>query len=53
VDLPYEKDFKEKLIPTKARPIQMNAELLQICQKEMKDLLSKGFIRKSKSPWSC
>ncbi|KAK2410522.1 hypothetical protein QL285_045883 [Trifolium repens] len=31
----------------------MNAELLQICQKEIKDLLSKGFIRKSKSPWSC
>ncbi len=24
VDLPYEKDFDEKNIPTKARPIQMN-----------------------------
>jgi len=49
----YEKDFQEKLIPTKARPIQMNEELLQIFQKEIKDLLVKGFIRKSKSPWSC
>ena len=27
VDLPYENDFNEKDIPTKARPIQMNFEL--------------------------
>jgi len=53
VDLPYEKDFWEKKIPTKARPIQMNEELLQYCQKEIKDLLNKELIRKSKSPWSC
>jgi len=53
VDLPYEKDFREKQIPTKARPIQMNEELLQYYQKEIKDLLDKGLIRKSKSPWSC
>ena len=53
VDLPYEKDFKEKQIPTKARPIQMNEELLQYCQKEIKDLLDKGLIRKSKSLGSC
>ncbi|KAH1212677.1 polyprotein [Glycine max] len=53
VDLPYEKDFREKQIPTKARPIQMNEELLQYCQKEIKDLLDKGLIRKSKNPWSC
>ncbi|KAG4963172.1 hypothetical protein JHK82_039843 [Glycine max] len=46
VDLPYEKDFREKQIPTKARPIQMNEELLQYCQKEIKDLLDKGLIRK-------
>uniref|UniRef100_A0A0R0G4K6 DUF7746 domain-containing protein n=1 Tax=Glycine max TaxID=3847 RepID=A0A0R0G4K6_SOYBN len=50
VDLPSEKDFREKQIPTKARPIQMNEELLQYCQKEIKDLLDKGLIRKSKSP---
>ena len=31
----------------------MNEELLQYCQKEIKDLLDKGFIRKSQSPWSC
>ena len=37
-DLPYEKDFREKQIPTKATPIQMNEELLQYCQKEIKDL---------------
>uniref|UniRef100_A0A0R0KJ75 DUF7746 domain-containing protein n=1 Tax=Glycine max TaxID=3847 RepID=A0A0R0KJ75_SOYBN len=53
VDLPYEKDFREKHIPTKAKPIQMNEEFLQYCQKEIKDLLDKGLIRKSKSPWSC
>ncbi|KAG5060390.1 hypothetical protein JHK87_001419 [Glycine soja] len=53
VDLPYEKDFRKKQIPTKAKPIQMNEELLQYCQKEIKDLLYKGLIRKCKSPWSC
>ncbi|RDX80013.1 hypothetical protein CR513_39485, partial [Mucuna pruriens] len=53
VDLPYEKNFTEKQIPTKARPIQMNEEMFQYCQKEIKDLLDKGLIRKSKSPWSC
>jgi len=53
VDLPYEKYFREKQIPTKARPIQMNEELLQYCQKEIKDLLDKGLIRKRKSSWSC
>ncbi|RDY12287.1 hypothetical protein CR513_02939, partial [Mucuna pruriens] len=53
VDLPYEKKFIEKQIPTKARPIQMNEEMLQHCQKEIKDLLDKKLIRPSKSPWSC
>ena len=33
VQLPYEKDFNERQIPTKARPIQMNNELLEICPK--------------------
>ena len=41
----------EKQIPTKARPIQINEELLQYFQKEIKDLLDKGLIRKSTSPW--
>lgn len=53
VALPYIKDFSEKKIPTKARPIQMNAETLDFCQKEIADLLAKNIIRKSKSPWSC
>ena len=53
VQLPYEKDFNERKIPTKARPIQMNNELLEHCKKEIEDLLTKGLIRKSKSPWSC
>ena len=34
VSLPYEKDFNEKQIPTKARPIQMNPELLEYCKKD-------------------
>jgi len=53
VELPCEKDFQEKVIPTKDRPIQMNEELIQICKKEIKDHFLKGFIRKSKSHWSC
>ena len=50
VQLPYEKDFNERQIPTKARPIQMNNELLEHRTKEIEDLLIKGLIRKSKSP---
>ena len=53
VNLPYEKDFHERQIPTKARPIQMNEDLLIHCKKEINDLLAKGLICKSKSPWSC
>jgi len=53
LDLPYERDFREKQIPTKARPIQMNEELLQYYQKDIKDLLDKDLTRKSKSPRSC
>ena len=53
VALPYVKDFKEKDIPTKARPIQMNHELMDVCKAEIEDLFRKGIIRNSKSPWSC
>ena len=51
--LPYEKDFNERQIPTKARPIQLNNELLEHYKKEIEDLLNKGLIRKNKFPWSC
>ena len=53
VNLPYVKDFDEKNIPTKARPIQMNDETVEFCKKETNDLLQKKLIRNSKSPWSC
>ncbi|KAL6336194.1 hypothetical protein AAG906_011076 [Vitis piasezkii] len=53
IELPYEPNFSEKNIPTKARPIQMSKELLSYCEKEIQDLLDKKLIRKSKSPWSC
>lgn len=53
IELSYEKDFEEKNIPTKARPIQMNSELLEFCKKEIKILIEKGLITPSKSPWSC
>jgi hypothetical protein len=33
--------FLKKRIPTKARPIQTNAEILDFCQKEIADLLAK------------
>ena len=52
VALPYVKDFHEKNIPTKARPIQMSQELMDTCKAEIEDLLKKGIIRKSRSPWS-
>ena len=53
VALPYIKYFQEKNIPTKARPIQMSKELTDTCRTEIEDLLKKGIIRKSRSPWSC
>lgn len=53
VKLPYIKDFDEKNIPTKARPIQMSQEVMEFCKKEITELLSKGINQKSKSPWSC
>ncbi|GLT69960.1 hypothetical protein SLA2020_420690 [Shorea laevis] len=31
----------------------MSSETLEFCQTEIKDLLQKCIIRKSKSPWSC
>ena len=30
----------------------MNNEILEHCKKEIENLLNKGLIRKSKSPWS-
>ncbi|KAG2689260.1 hypothetical protein I3760_09G132400 [Carya illinoinensis] len=45
VSLPYVKDFSENLIPTKARPIQMNRETLEFCKNEIQDLLAKNIIR--------
>jgi hypothetical protein len=31
----------------------MNSRLLEICKSEINELLKKGLIRKSSSPWSC
>lgn len=53
VYLPYEPTFDERNTPVKARPIQMNVELLAFCINEIDDLLQKGLIKPSKSPWSC
>ena len=53
VSLPYVEGFDESQIPTKARLIQMNTQLLEYCKKEIKVLLDKSLIRKSHSPWSC
>lgn len=53
IELPYIKDFNEQDIPTKARPIQMNHDLMETCKKEINDLLQKKIIKPSKSPWSC
>ncbi|CAN4123322.1 unnamed protein product [Withania somnifera] len=53
VTLPYEETFNEENIPTKSRPRQMNTELVEFCKKEIDNLLQKGLIKPSKSPWSC
>ncbi|GAV90357.1 hypothetical protein CFOL_v3_33766 [Cephalotus follicularis] len=53
VSLPYEKEFTEQNIPTKARPIQMTYELIEHCKKEIQELLNKKLIRPSKSLWNC
>ncbi|KAK9689535.1 hypothetical protein RND81_09G065500, partial [Saponaria officinalis] len=52
VTLPYEDDFQEDNIPTKARPCQMNADYLALCKNEIVSLIEKKLIRPSKSPWS-
>ena len=41
------------MIPTKAHPTQVNAELLEYCKKKIQSLPEKKLIRSSKSPWSC
>ncbi|KAG5586677.1 hypothetical protein H5410_047111 [Solanum commersonii] len=46
-------DFSEENITTKSRPCQMNTELVEFCKKEIDNLLQKGLIKPSKSPWSC
>ncbi|KAA0058433.1 Enzymatic polyprotein [Cucumis melo var. makuwa] len=53
VTLPYVDGFEEAQIPTKARPIQMNRDLIRTCIAEINDLLKKSLINPSKSPWSC
>ena len=53
VDLFYKKDFDDGQIPTKARSIQMSADLEQHCKIEIMDLIKKGLISKSRSLWSC
>jgi hypothetical protein len=53
VSLPYVKEFEERKIPTKAKTIQMSQEIMEFYKNEINDLLRKGIIRKSKSPWSC
>ena len=53
VSLTYVDGFDESQILTKARPIQMNAQLFKYCKEEIKDLLDKNLIRNSQSPWSC
>ncbi|PIN17827.1 hypothetical protein CDL12_09511 [Handroanthus impetiginosus] len=52
VTLPYEEGFDEKNIPTKARSIAMGPQYLELCKKEISDLLTNGLSRPSYSPWS-
>ena len=45
VSLPYVEEFEEKNIPTKAKPVQMNKEILEHCKKEIY-----GFLEKKSNP---
>jgi len=49
ISLPYEKDFDERNIPTKARPTQMNFESLEHCKTEIRTLFDKKLIPPSKN----
>jgi len=51
VDLPIKRDFSGKLRRSKA--VAMNEEQMKLCRAEIRDLLKKGLIRKSKSPIAC
>ena len=44
VGLPYEEGFEERNIPTKAKPVQMNKEILEHCKKEIQGFLDKKLI---------
>ena len=51
--LSYIVGFDENQIPIKARPIQMNQQILEYHKKDIQNLLDKNLIRKSHSPWNC
>lgn len=53
VDFSYVDNFDEVQILTRARPIQMGKNLVKIYIVEIEDLVNKGLISPSKSPWSC
>lgn len=44
VSLPYIDSLDERNIPTKACPSQMNSKHLELCQKEIKDLLTNFYF---------
>jgi hypothetical protein len=47
VKLPYIKEFNERNIPTKSRPIQMNQEIMEFCKNEIIDLLDKKTVKRA------
>jgi hypothetical protein len=51
VYLPYKEDYPGT--PCKSRAIPMNAEYQKLCAEEVQNLLDRGLIRKSNSPWNC
>ena len=50
-DLPFKEGYIEKAHRSKAIP--MTEEQKKLCYEEIEDLLKKGLIRKSRSPWAC
>jgi len=51
VELPYKEGYTGK--PCKSRAIPMSKEYRYLCQKEIRQLLSRGIIKESNSPWNC
>ena len=50
IELPYKTEYVGK--PCKIRAILMNKAYMELCEKEIKQLLNRRLIRESDKPWN-